>query len=124
MPPSPGLSRLLLLREIPMSQVNQNVSAPKYVVDGGLLILIGAATVEQTGMLPGETYAFLATDPAVCRWGADDASAADGGFDFLVPPGILVFAVCPSGDTAINVIELSAASAATAAMGVSRVLID
>jgi len=103
-----------------MSQVNQDVSAVDYAVDGGLLVLIGAATVEQTGLLPGETYVFLASDPCLCRWGAGDASIADGGFGFAVGPNPVVV-VCPTGVTAVNVIELSAASAATAALAISRV---
>lgn len=94
-----------------------------YSTDSGLVILIGATTVEQTGILPGETYEFLASDPCVCRWGADDASAADGGFDFVV--GHVISRVrCPAGVTAINVIELSAASAATAVLAISRVIPD
>lgn len=92
-----------------------------YFAQGGLLILIGAATVEQTGMLPGQLYEFVATDPCLCRWGADDASIADAGFDFAVPAGAVIRAFCPTGDTAINVIEASDASAATAVLLISKV---
>ncbi len=93
----------------------------KYVIDDGQLILIGAATVEQTGFEAGETYEFVASDPCLCRWGAGDATIADGGFTFCVPANLPIRAVCPSGISAVNVIELSAASAATAALAVSKV---
>jgi hypothetical protein len=97
----------------------------KYATDGGLLVLVGAATVEQTGMKPGRTYEFVMSDTngvtALCRWGADDASIADGGFDFAVPSGAVVRAVCPTGDSAINVIEAEAGATATAALLISEV---
>ena len=96
-----------------------------YVVGGGLLILLGATTVEQTGLLPGHEYDFVATGgTALCRWGAGDASIADAGFDFSVPPGAVVRARCPTGVTAINVIEAEAGSTATAVLTVGRVAPD
>ena len=67
-----------------------------------------ATTAEQTGMKPGATYEFTCTAACVARWGADDASAADGGFDFAVPTGAVVRSVCPTGDTAINIIRVAA----------------
>jgi hypothetical protein len=91
-----------------------------YKTDGGLLVLIGAATVEQTGLVSGEIYEFVASWPCLCRWGADDASIADGGFDFAVPAGGMVVSQCPEGVTAINVIELSAESNAAAALAISQ----
>ncbi len=95
-----------------------------YTVDGGLIVLIGAATVEQTGFSAGQTYEFLASDPCLCRWGAGDATIADGGFDFACPAGSIIRAVCPSGDSAINVIEMTSASdgAATLAICKSRTI--
>lgn len=92
-----------------------------YFADSGLLILIGAATVEQTGFKPGQLYEFVATDPCLCRWGAADAAIADAGFDFAVPAGAAIRAFCPAGDTALNVIEASSASAGSATLLVSRV---
>lgn len=92
-----------------------------YVADAGLVVLLGAATVEQTGMLPGHWYEFVSTGgTAVCRWGADDASAADAGFDFSVPPGAVVRSQCPTGVTAINIIEAEAGSTATAVVTIAR----
>ena len=92
-----------------------------YAVDGGTIILITAATVEQTGMRAGATYDFVATGgTALCRWGAGDATIADGGFDFAVPPGVVVSAICQTGDTAINVIEAESGSSATAVLAISR----
>ena len=94
----------------------------KYVADSGLVVLLGAATVEQTGMVAGQVYEFTSTGgTAICRWGADDASAADGGFDFAVPPGAVVRAICPSGDSAINIIEAEAGSTATAVVTITKV---
>jgi hypothetical protein len=101
------------------------VEGSKYTPEGGLLVLVGATTVEQTGMKPGETYEFAMSDAngvaALCRWGGDNASAADAGFDFAVPSGAVVRSVCPTGDTAINVIEAEAGASATAALLISRV---
>jgi hypothetical protein len=95
-----------------------------YVADGGLLILLGAATVEQTGMLPGHTYEFSVSDAngvsALARWGTDDAAIADGGFDFAIPSGTTVRSRCPTGVTAINVIEAEAGASATAAVIIAR----
>ena len=94
-----------------------------YYIDGGVIVLITSATVEQTGMVAGRTYEFVAIDGgALCRWGADDASIADGGFDFAVPKnGNAIRAVCPAGDTAINVIESDGGSVATAVLCISEV---
>lgn len=93
-----------------------------YAAGGGLLVLLGASTVEQTGMLPGHVYEFVSTGgTALCRWGASDAAIADGGFDFSVPPGAVVRARCPTGTTAINIIEAEAGSTATAVVTIARV---
>ena len=95
-----------------------------YAVDGGFIVLLGAITVEQTGMLPGETYEFKAFDGnALCRWGTDAASAADGGFDFGVRRnGDVVRVLCPAGITAINIIEATVDSSATAAVAIARII--
>lgn len=94
--------------------------ALKYKADGGLLVLLGATTVEQTGMKAGTSYEFSVSDAngvtALVRWGADDASAADAGFDFAVPSGTTVRSVCPSAVTAVNIIEAEAGTSATAAV--------
>lgn len=93
-----------------------------YAIDGGDIVLLGAATVEQTGLVAGRTYEFVVVGGlALFRWGADDASIADGGFDFAVPEGAVVRSVCPDGDTAINVIEGDGSSTATAAVFISLV---
>ena len=97
------------------------IEGSTYVAEGGLLVALGAATVEQTGMLPGHTYEFVASAPALARWGADDASSADGGFDFVIPANTPVRAVCPAGDTAINIIEANADSSANATVHIARV---
>ncbi len=97
------------------------MSGSLYAKDSGKLVLITAATVEQTGLTAGRTYEFVASWPCVCRWGADDASIADGGFDFAIPAGGTVRAICPSGDSAINVIEASSESNAAATLLISEV---
>jgi len=95
-----------------------------YARDGGLLVLLGAATVEQTGMVAGRTYEFAADDgAALIRWGAGDASIADGGFDFCVPRNCTVRSTCPAGVTAVNVIEANAGSVATATLTIADVQI-
>jgi hypothetical protein len=97
------------------------IEGSDYVPEGGLLVALGAATVEQTGMLPGHTYEFVASAPALARWGADDASIADGGFDFTLPANTPVRSICPAGDTAINIIEANADSSANATVTIARV---
>ena len=92
-----------------------------YVAGGGLIVALGATTVEQTGMLPGWLYEFTTMGGhALMRWGASDASAADAGFDFAVSPGGVVRAVCPTNITAINIIEADAQSVATAQVAIAR----
>jgi hypothetical protein len=99
-------------------------SSGVYAQGGGLLVLITAATVEQTGLVAGNTYEFVAIDGgALVKWGAADATIADGGFDSAVPKNGGPFrAVVPAGITAINVIESDAGSVATAALLVSKVV--
>jgi hypothetical protein len=93
-----------------------------YIRDGGKLVLLGAATVEQTGLIAGNTYEFTAVGgTALLRWGADDATIADGGFDFALSPGNTIKAVCPAGDSAINIIEAEAGTTATAAVLIAQV---
>jgi hypothetical protein len=104
--------------------MSQNQAGFNYAVDGGLIVALGATTVEQTGMLPGHTYQFSVSDAngvtALARWGADDASAADAGFDFAIPSGAIIEAVCPTGVTAINIIEAEAGASATAQVLIAR----
>ena len=89
--------------------------------DQGKLILITAASVEQTGFLVGRDYCFVARGGmALCRWGDDDAVIADDGFDFalgLNTPPLIVRAT----QTALNVIEGESGSSATAVLAVARV---
>ncbi len=100
-----------------------------YVAAGGLLVLLGAATVEQTGLVAGRTYEFTVSSAgtagagggALARWGASDASIADGGFDFAIPSGSAIRSVCPAGITAINIIEAEGGTVATAVVLISEV---
>jgi hypothetical protein len=95
----------------------------QYFALGGMIVAIGATTVEQTGFVPGGTYELKAVGGlALCRWGAGDASAADGGFDFAVGPGTTgLIVVCPEETTAMNVIEAETGSTATATLAISRI---
>ena len=98
------------------------IEGPSYVVDGGLVVLLGATTVEQTGLQPGATYEFVATGgAALVRWGADNASAADNGFDFCIPSGGLMIGTCPTSVTAVNIIEANADSTAAAVVTIARI---
>ncbi len=101
--------------------MSRQANTVTYGVDQGLLILVTDTTVEETGVNAGELYEFVSSWPALVRWGADDASIADGGFDFCVPAGQAIRARVPNGDTALNVIELSAESHASATMLMSLV---
>jgi len=90
---------------------------------GGQLILITAASVEQTGLLPGALYEFTAHGGgALCRWDTTAATIADGGFTFCVSAGETKRVRCPAGNTLLNVIEMDADSAAAATLILSEVV--
>jgi len=106
------------LKELPMS--NRNTDSLEPTQGGGITVLITATTVEQTGMLPGRWYRFAACDgSAAVEWGADNATVADAGYAFAVPRGAIIDQQCPTGITAINVIEVNTASDAAAALCIS-----
>ncbi len=98
-------------------------SSGVYVTGGTLLILITAASVEQTGFIAGRTYEAVAIDGgALVKYGTDAATIADGGFDFAVPKnGPPMRFVMPAGVTLLNVIESDAGSVATAVLLISEV---
>lgn len=101
-----------------------------YKQGGGKIVALGATTVEQTGLIAGHTYEFTvscagsdgAGSAALARWGASDAAASDGSFDFAIPFGHTVRAVCPAGISAINIIESDAGTVATAQVLISEVV--
>lgn len=96
-----------------------------YEALGGKVILIGAASVEETGLEPGATYDFVATGgTALCRWDTTAAAAADGSFTFACPPGAVVRVRNPANNTLLNVIEAEAGSTATAVLAVCKVIQD
>jgi len=89
---------------------------------GGFVVLITAASVEQTALEAGETYDFVAVGgTALCRWDTTAAAAADGSFTFAVPPGTVVLVKNPANNTLLNVIEAETGSTATAALLISKV---
>ena len=89
----------------------------------GLVVLITAASVEETGMEGGAEYEMSAIGGiALCRWDTTAAAASDGGFTFVVAPGMPKRIKCPTGNTLLNVIEASADSSATAVLVISKVL--
>lgn len=95
----------------------------KYEALGGIHILITAASVEQTGLVEGAVYEFVAFGgSALCRWDTSDAVAGDGGFTFCVPEGVKMRVQNPAGNTLLNVIEGSADSSTNASLCISRVL--
>ena len=86
----------------------------------GLIVLLGATTVEQTGLTVGRTYQFTVVGGvALVRWDTSAAVASDGNFDFAVVPGQVVYAV--ARDTMVNIIELDSSSSATAAVAIAEV---
>ncbi len=92
----------------------------EYVAGSGKLILITAASVEQTGFIVGRTYEAVANGGgAAVKIGTNAATIADGGFDFVVPAGSRMRFVAQ--DTLYNVIELDADSATAATLGISEV---
>ena len=92
--------------------------------DGGIKVAVGATTVEIATLVKGRRYrvtvaaggdgAGTQTGGAVFRWGADDAASSNGNFDFAIAAGESLEIVAES--TTINVIEMDATSAATAAV--------
>jgi hypothetical protein len=100
-----------------MSEQNES-----YAALGGLVVLIGATSVEQTGLLPGATYEFYAVDgSAVCRWDTTAAAASDAGFTFFVGEGETKRVKNPAANTLLNVIESDAGSEAGAVLLIARV---
>jgi hypothetical protein len=94
----------------------------------GIKVAVGAATVEITSLKPGRVYRFTHSaggDAAttmspgcLCRFSASDAASSNGNFDFAVAAGESVLVRAPVGNagTTLNVIEMDATSAATAAL--------
>ena len=82
---------------------------------GGLIIALSDTGVEQTGMIPGAVYEFVAVGgSAVARWDTTTAAASDGGFTFFIPQNTPIRVRCPLGNTLLNVIEANADSTAAA----------
>lgn len=101
----------------------------RFVAGGGIKIAVGATTVEITTMKPGRRYllvhstggdaATTQSPGCVGRWSASDASSANGGFDFAIPAGGWLEIVAQG--TTLNVIEMDATSAATAALYICEI---
>lgn len=96
---------------------------------GGIKVAVGATTVEITTLKPGQVYRFTHSaggDAAttqnpgcLCRFSASDAASSNGNFDFAVAAGESVLVRAPG--TTLNVIEMDATSAATAALYIQPV---
>lgn len=100
-----------------------NPAALNFDEDVGRVILITASNVTDTGFISGRNYLFSAIGGmALCRWGTDAASSADGGFDFAVPAGASI--VVRATNSALSVIEADNTSSATAALFAGRLMED
>ncbi len=89
---------------------------------GTLAIAITAASVEQTGLIPGAYYEMTAcAGSAVCRWDTSAATVADGGATFVVPANTTRVVRNPAANTLLNVIEADASSDATALLIITLV---
>lgn len=89
---------------------------------GGIHILITAASVEQTGLVGGAYYEFVAHGAAAaCRWDTTAAAMADAGFTFVIAEGESKIVKNPAGNTLINVIEAGADASTNAALTMTRV---
>lgn len=87
------------------------------------VVAITAASVEQTGLIPGAYYEMSACGgSAVCRWDTSAATVADGGATFAIPAGSTRIVKNPAANTLINVIEADGSSDAAAQLVMSRVL--
>ena len=96
------------------SEVQPGTHRPyKFVAAGGLVAVISDADVEQTGFKIGSYYRLTAGEAGgVGRWGATEATAADGGFDFALAPNESIVVVATAA--ALSIKEFSSASASTA----------
>ena len=100
-----------------------------FAAAGGIKVAVGAATVEITSLKPGRTYRFTHSNGGdaattqspgcLCRFSASDAASSNGSFDFAVAAGESVLVRAPG--TTLNVIEMDATSAATAALYIQEV---
>lgn len=107
-------------------------SPAKFVPGGGIKVAVGATTVEVTTLKPGTRYRFThsaggdaaTTQSPGClvRFSASDAASANGGFDFALAAGESLDITAPS--STINVIEMDATSAATAALYIQEYASD
>lgn len=112
-------------------KVNQN-TVYKFVPLGGLVVAVGAASVEITTLTVGATYRFSMVDSSVavaninggvaCRFGTDDAAPTNGAFDFVVLAGESIDVVATN--TTINFEELDAASDSLAAIYIAELQPD
>ena len=99
----------------------------------GIKVAVGATTVEITTLRAGRAYRFThsaggdaATTQSpgcLCRFSASDAASSNGNFDFAVAAGESVIVRAPPGNvgTTLNVIEMDATSAATAALYIQEI---
>ena len=106
-----------------MSDTISKAGSEEYEALGGLVVLITASSVEQTGLIAGAIYELSAIGGiALCRWDTTAAAASDGGFTFAVADGETKRVRNPDSNTLLNVIEADASSSATAVLVISRVL--
>jgi len=100
-----------------MTDTIQKVGTEEYQALGGFVVLLGAVSVEQTGLEAGRVYEFTVTGgTALCRWDTTAAAATDGSFTFSVVPNTNIRVKCPIGNTLLNVIEAETGSTATAVL--------
>jgi len=100
-----------------MTDTLSKVGSEEYQAIGGFVVLLGATSVEQTGLEAGRVYEFSVTGgTALCRWDTTAAAASDGSFTFAVVPNTYLRVKCPIANTLLNVIEAETGSTATAVL--------
>jgi hypothetical protein len=89
----------------------------KFVANGGRLIAVAAAAAADTGFRTGRLYLISLMGAAgvgamaACRWGANDPTVADAGFDFTVSIGEPILIRVPAGVTELRAIRVVAVDA-------------
>lgn len=89
----------------------------KFIAAKGRLIAVATAAAADTGFLSGRLYrismmgAAGVSSMAACRWGANDPTVADGGFDFAITTNEPLYVRVPTGTTELRAIRAVAVDA-------------
>ncbi len=99
---------------------NSVLATDNFVLEGGIKVLITAASVEIATLVVGTLYVVTAIGgPALLRQSTDAAVSSNANFDVCIPDGGM--ARFRAIDTILNVIEADVTSSATAAIYIAEI---